>query len=110
MAPSWDDTDWPQIVGLYDELLVLTASPVVAMNRAIALSRVEGPVSGLAALDSMAGRDALDRYPLLPAVQAELWRESGDLAQAAACYRAALTLARSDPEQRWLNSRLAHLV
>ena len=110
VAPSWDDTDWPQIVGLYDELLVLTASPVVAMNRAIALSRVEGPVSGLAALDSMAGRDALDRYPLLPAVQAELWRESGDLAQAAACYRAALTLARSDPEQRWLNSRLAHLV
>ena len=110
MAPSWDDTDWPQIVELYDELLALTASPVVALNRAIALSRVEGPVAGLAALDGMVGRGALARYPLLPAVQAELWRESGDLAQAAAYYREALTLARSDPEQRWLKSRLAHLV
>ena len=53
---------------------------------------------------------ALKRYPLLPAVQAELWREAGDTAQAAACYRAALSLARSTPEQCWLTARLSHLV
>ena len=110
VAPSWADTDWPQIVELYDDLLALTSSPVVALNRAIAVSRVQGPISGLAALDAMAGREALARYPLLPAVQAELWREAGDPERAAACYREALTLARSAPEQRWLSSRLTHLV
>jgi predicted RNA polymerase sigma factor len=110
VAPSWNDTDWPQIVEIYDELLALTASPVVAMNRAIAVSRIEGPLSGLAVLDAMPGREALERYPLLPAVEAELWREAGDFARAAAGYRKALTLARSGPEQRWLNSRLTHLV
>lgn len=109
-APSWEATDWPQIVELYDELLALTASPVVAVNRAIAVSRLDGPLSGLAALDAIASTPALERYPLLPAVQAELWREAGDLERAAACYRAALGLARSSPEHRWLTSRLSLLV
>lgn len=85
VARSWDATDWPQIVAHYDDLLALTGSPVVAMNRAIAVSRVAGPLAGLAVLDSIAGR-------------------------AAARYREALTLARSGPEQRWLSSRLTHLV
>jgi RNA polymerase sigma-70 factor (ECF subfamily) len=80
------------------------------MNRAIAVSRLKGPLAGLAALDSMTGRAALARYPLLPAVEAELWREAGDHARAVASYREALTLARSAPEQRWLSSRLTHLV
>jgi len=110
VAPSWEATDWRQIADLYDELLALTASPVVALNRAIAISRIEGPLSGLAVLDGMAGRAALEHYPLLPAVQAELWREAGDLAKAADHYRIALTRARSAPEQRWLSSRLGHLV
>lgn len=110
VAPSWEATDWPQIVQLYDELLALTGSPVVAMNRAIAVSRLDGPLQGLAELDGMAGRATLERYPLLPAVRAELWREAGDLARAADGYREALTLARSAPEQRWLRSRLTHLV
>jgi len=110
VAPSWDATDWPRILAHYDDLLALTGSPVVAMNRAIAVSRVDGPLAGLAVLEGMAGRDALARYPLLPAVGAELWREAGDPARAAACYRQALTLARSTPEQRWLSSRLTHLV
>jgi RNA polymerase sigma-70 factor (ECF subfamily) len=109
-AASWESTAWPQIVELYDELLELTRSPVVAMNRAVAVSRVEGPLSGLAALDAMANRDALDGYPLLPAIQAELWREAGETERAIACYRAALGLARSSPEQRWLTSRLSLLV
>ena len=109
-ARSWAATDWPQIVELYDELFALTKSPVVAMNRAIAVSRVEGALSGLAALDAIENLSALDRYPLLPAIQAELWREAGDVDRAIECYRAALGLARSAPEQRWLTSRLSLLV
>jgi RNA polymerase sigma-70 factor (ECF subfamily) len=109
-AGSWQSTNWPEIVDLYDELLALTGSPVVAMNRAIAVSRVEGALSGLAALDAIGNLAALDRYPLLPAIQAELWREAGDIDRAVACYQAALGLARSAPEQRWLTSRLSLLV
>jgi RNA polymerase sigma-70 factor, ECF subfamily len=110
VAASWESTDWAQIVELYDDLLELTRSPVVAMNRAVAISRVEGALAGLAALDAIENLAALDRYPLLPAIQAELWREAGDLDRAIECYRAALGLARSAPEQRWLTSRLSLLV
>lgn len=109
-AVSWESTNWPQIVELYDDLLALTKSPVVAMNRAIAVSRVEGPLSGLAVLDAIANLAALGRYPLLPAIKAELWREAGDVDRAVGCYRAALGLARSAAEQRWLTSRLSLLV
>jgi RNA polymerase sigma-70 factor (ECF subfamily) len=109
-AASWESTDWPQIVELYDDLLALTRSPVVAMNRAIAVSRIEGALSGLAALDAIDNLSALDRYPLLPAIQAELWREAGDVDRAVSCYRTALGLARSAPEQRWLTARLSLLV
>jgi RNA polymerase sigma-70 factor (ECF subfamily) len=109
-AASWQSTDWPQIVDLYDALLALTRSPVVAMNRAIAVSRLEGALSGLAALDAIDRLDALDRHPMLPAIRAELWREAGDTGRAVAHYRAALELARSAPEQRWLTSRLSVLV
>lgn len=109
-APSWEATDWPQIVDLYDELLALTRSPVVAVNRAIAVSRVDGALAGLAALDGIDNRDALERYPLLPAIEAELWREAGDRDRASACYQRALAAARSAPEQRWLTSRMSLLV
>jgi RNA polymerase sigma-70 factor, ECF subfamily len=109
-AASWDATNWPQIVELYDDLLHLTQSPVVAMNRAVAISRVEGALAGLAALDAIRHLAALDRYPLLPAIRAELWREAGEVDRAIECYRAALGLARSEPEQRWLTSRLSLLV
>ena len=109
-AGSWEATDWPEILDLYDELLALTHSPVVAMNRAVAVSRLEGPLSRLAALDAIDDRKTLERHPLLPAIQAELWREAGDSERAITCYRAALGLARSAPEQRWLTSRLSLLV
>jgi RNA polymerase sigma factor (sigma-70 family) len=105
-APSWEATEWPQIVELYDELLALTQSPVVAVNRAIAASRVEGPLAGLAAIAAVEDTAALAHYPMLPAVRAELWREAGDHQRAAECYQAALRRARSAPEQRWLTSRL----
>jgi len=110
VAASWESTNWSEILEQYDALLALTKSPVVAMNRAIAISRIAGPLSGLAALDAIDNLAALDRYPLLPAIQAELWRESGDFDRAIACYRTALGLARSAPEQRWLTSRLSLLV
>jgi RNA polymerase sigma-70 factor (ECF subfamily) len=109
-AGSWESTDWPQIVELYDELMTLTNSPVVAMNRAIAVSRIDGALAGLAALAMIEDLAALSHYPLLPAIQAELWREAGDTGRAAQCYRAALGLARSASEQRWLTSRLSLLV
>lgn len=109
-APSWEATRWPEIIELYDELLALTGSPVVAVNRAIAVSRVEGPLAGLAAIAAVEDTAALAHYPMLPAVQAELWREAGDHERAACCYHAALARARSAPEQRWLTSRLALLV
>jgi RNA polymerase sigma-70 factor (ECF subfamily) len=107
---TWESTDWSQIVELYDELFELTRSPVVAMNRAVAVSRLEGALSGLAALDAIDDLKALERHPQLPAIQAELWREAGDIDRAVICYRAALGLARSAPEQRWLTSRLSLLV
>jgi RNA polymerase sigma-70 factor, ECF subfamily len=109
-AASWESTAWAEILALYDELLALTGSPVVAMNRAVAVSRLDGALSGLAALDAIDNVEALDGYPLLPAIQAELWREAGDTDRAIECYRAALGLARSAPEQRWLTSRLSLLV
>jgi RNA polymerase sigma-70 factor, ECF subfamily len=109
-APSSESTDWPRIIELYDDLLALTKSPVVAMNRAIAVSRIDGPLAGLAALDDIVNLDALDRYPLLPAIRAELWREAGNADRAIQCYRTALDLARSAPEQRWLTARLSLLV
>jgi RNA polymerase sigma-70 factor (ECF subfamily) len=109
-AATWASTNWHQIVELYDELLALTGSPVVAMNRAIAVSRLAGPLAGLAALDGIDNVEVLDRYPLLPAIRAELWREAGEVQRAVQCYRAALGLARSAPEQRWLTARLSLLV
>jgi RNA polymerase sigma-70 factor (ECF subfamily) len=110
LASSWDETDWLQILTLYDELVALTKSPVVAVNRAVALSRVEGPLAGLAALDELADHPALAGYVLLPAIVAELWREAGDAERAAESYRAALTLARSSPERDWLAGRLQSII
>ena len=109
-AATSASTDWQQIVELYDDLLALTRSPVVAINRAIAVSRIEGPLAGLAALDAIDNSEVLDGYPLLPAIRAELWREAGEINRAVQCYRAALGLARSAPEERWLNARLSLLV
>jgi RNA polymerase sigma-70 factor (ECF subfamily) len=105
-AASWADTDWEQILDQYDLLYELTGSPVVAINRAIARSRVEGPTAGLAALDSVADDPQLHGYHVLPSVEAALWREAGRPDRAAACYRRALALAQSAPERVWLARRL----
>lgn len=110
VAASWEETDWPRILDCYDELLALTRSPVVRLNRAIALARVAGPVEALAEVDAIADSGALSSYHLLPAVQAELWREAGDSERAEACYRAALTLAECTPERKFLAARLGSLA
>ncbi|MGE3189762.1 MAG: DUF6596 domain-containing protein, partial [Vicinamibacterales bacterium] len=108
-APSWEATDWRQIVALYDALVALTDSPVARLNRAIALSRLEGPRAGIRAIEAIGAHPALARYHLRPAALAGLWREAGEPARAAACYREALALAGSAPERRFLAGRLEGL-
>ena len=110
VAESWDVTDWPRILDAYDHLLALTRSPIVVLNRAIAVARVEGPIAALAEVDAVAAGGALASYHLLPAVQAELWRDAGDRERAAGYYRKALTLADCAPERKFLAARLAELA
>ena len=107
VAPDAAATDWARVLGLYDDLLALKPSPVVELNRAIALAMVEGPPAGVAALEALRGHDALCRYHLLPAALAALRLRSGDAAGAACDYRAALALPCSVPERRFLARQLA---
>jgi RNA polymerase sigma-70 factor (ECF subfamily) len=108
-SPSAAETDWPRLLALYDQLLALAPSPVVALNRTIALSMVDGPEAALAALDESSEGDALKNYRLLPAVRADFLRRLGRTAQAAACYREALTYPCTEPERRFLLGRIEEL-
>ncbi|MBB5802426.1 RNA polymerase sigma-70 factor (ECF subfamily) [Saccharothrix ecbatanensis] len=96
-------TDWAQIVRLYDHLLALTPSPVVALNRAVAVAEVDGPEAALALVDGLA---ALDRYHLFHAVRADLLRRAGRTSAAADAYRRALDLAGNDAERDLLRRGL----
>ncbi|MDH5278063.1 MAG: RNA polymerase sigma factor, partial [Actinomycetota bacterium] len=109
-AATWDDTDWAAAVLLYDQLLVVWPSPVVALNRAVAVGFADGPAAGLAALDGLADEPMLARYHYLPTARAELLRRLGRGAEAAAAYRDALTLVTAEPERRHLERRLATLA
>ena len=100
-------TDWKSILQLYDDLLQLAPSPVTALNRAVALSRVEGPLAALAGIAEIEREPMLADYYLLPSVKARLLAELGDHAAAARCYRAALTRPCNEPERRFLLRRLA---
>ena len=100
-------TDWRYVLTLYDDLLALKPSPVVALNRAIALAMVEGPAAGIRALQGLRRHRALARYHLLPAALGALWWRAGAPATAARHYRAALALPCSRPERRFLERRLA---
>jgi len=97
-------TDWPRIVRAYDALLALAPSPVVALNRLIAVGFRDGPQAALDELPSVAGE--LGGYPLLPAVRADLFRRSGRLAEAAAAYHEAIAAAGNAAERRFLRRRL----
>jgi RNA polymerase sigma-70 factor (ECF subfamily) len=105
-STSFADTDWPRLVELYDQLLAIAASPVVALNRAIAQSMVSGPESALASLAALGKEPAMKNYYLLPAVRADFLRRLGRDADAAASYREALSYPCTEPERRFLLRRV----
>jgi RNA polymerase sigma-70 factor (ECF subfamily) len=109
-APSWAGTDWPQIAALYGELARVAPSPVVELNRAVAVAFTEGPAAGLAVVDALADDPRLARTHLLPATRADLLRRLGRQGEAAEAYRAALSLARTSPERAFLQRRLDELA
>jgi RNA polymerase sigma-70 factor, ECF subfamily len=100
------DTDWAQIAALYGQLLQLMPSAVVALNRAVAIAMARGPAAGLALVDELAAGGTLTSYYLLPATRADLLRRLDRRPEAAESYRAALALAPTEPEQRYLQRRL----
>jgi RNA polymerase sigma factor (sigma-70 family) len=106
-APSTAATDWPQIAALYELLLKRTRSPVVALNRAVAVAMAEDLDSGLALVEELAGQGTLTDYHLLEATRADLHRRRGDRTAAIAAYRRALAAARTEPERRFILRRLA---
>lgn len=109
-AASADGTDWAEIVALYDVLLGMTRSPVVALNRAVAVGMLRGPEAGLAAVDDLAAAPELAGYHLLPAMRADLLRRAGRPAEAAAEYRRALGQVDREGDRRLLDLRLAGLA
>jgi RNA polymerase sigma-70 factor (ECF subfamily) len=108
-APTPGRTGWTEILALYDQLATLNPSPVVLLNRAVAISRVRGAAAGLDALAPLESEPALANYFLLPCVKARLLAEIGDTAGAAAAYRAALAHPCSDPERRLITRALAEI-
>lgn len=102
-------TDWRQIVGLYDVLLRVEASPVVELNRAAAMAMRDGPEAGLLLIDAILARGELAEYYLAHAARADLCRRLGRVPEAIAAYKRALELARQAPERRFLERRLAEL-
>jgi RNA polymerase sigma-70 factor, ECF subfamily len=105
-APSYEETDWAQIVTLYDALLVVWPSPVVALNRAVAVSMAHGPAAALGVVEALEGDARLAGYRYLPAVKADLLRRLGRPAEAAVAYEAALALTENAAERAFLESRL----
>ena len=105
-AAHAEETDWPQIAALYGELWRWQPTPVVALNRAVAVAMAQGPLQGLAVLDELATRGDLDGYHLFHAARADLLRRAGWLEKAHVAYRQALALAENGVEQTFLRSRL----
>ena len=108
-AASLEDTDWVQIVGLYDELLRLNPSPVIELNRAVALAMRDGEQAGLLEIDRLLAAGELDGYHLAHAARADLLRRLGRREQAIAAYRQALALAQQGPDRQFLQKRLEEL-
>ena len=105
-AARYEDTDWPQIVQLYDLLERVQPSPVVSLNRAVAVAMVNGPQSGLELMDALAANNNLENYHLLHAARADLLRRLGSSVEAAKSYQRALALAANESERRFLERRL----
>jgi RNA polymerase sigma-70 factor (ECF subfamily) len=109
-APSYGETDWPQIAALYDVLLRAWSSPVVALNRAVAVAMAQGPAAGLAQIGELEADGRLAGYRYLPAVKADLLRRLGNNEEAARAYRDALALSDNDAEREFLAGRLAEVT
>jgi RNA polymerase sigma-70 factor (ECF subfamily) len=105
-APTYEDTDWPQILALYDELLRVWPAPVVSLNRAVAVAMVDGPGAALAEVEALEREGALSGYRYLPATKADLLRRLGRHEEAAEAYRAALALTENATEREFLGYRL----
>src|SRR5262249_43363211 len=102
-------TDWPRIASLYDALLALHPSPVVELNRAVAVAMRDGPAAGLTLIDALLDRGDLVTYHLAHAARADLLRRLGHRDAARAAYERALELAQQEPERRFLMKRLSQL-
>jgi RNA polymerase sigma-70 factor (ECF subfamily) len=109
-APTPEATDWTEIVGLYDLLLQAGPSPVVELNRAVAVAMRDGPEAGLVLIDAILARGDLVDYYLAHSARAELNRRLGRTADARAAYERALALTQLEPEQRFLERRLGELA
>jgi len=108
-AAGADVTDWDEIAGLYDVMLRIDPSPVIELNRAVAVAMRDGPAAGLALIDAILARGDLADYHLAHAARADLCRRLGQTAPARASYQRAIELARQEPERRFLERRLAEL-
>ncbi len=108
-APHWDETDWAEIVGLYDLLLDAWPSPVVALNRAVALSFAEGPVAGLALLDELSTDPRLSTYPYLAAARGDCLERLERFAEAREAFEEAAMLTENLVEREYLRTRVAQL-
>jgi RNA polymerase sigma-70 factor (ECF subfamily) len=110
MAPSFADTDWAQVLTMYDRLLEVWPSPVVALNRAVALGMLSGPSAALREVESLEDDARLSGYRYLPAIKADLLRRLDRRQDATEAYRQALSLADNNAERAFLSSRLAELT
>src|SRR5207244_13632784 len=99
-APNYEDTDWPQIAGLYEVLLRISPSPVIELNHAAAVSMVDGPARALDLIDALHARGGLDGYELMPAVRADLLRRLGRREAARDAYPAAMAATQLEPLPR----------
>ncbi|MET0355437.1 MAG: RNA polymerase sigma factor [Cellvibrio sp.] len=108
-APSYADTDWAEIVGLYDLLLRINASPVVALNRAVAVAMLSGVEAGLHEIEAIHSQGELQGYYLFHAARADFYRQLGQTENAKAAYEQALLLTQQEPEQRFLREKIAQL-
>jgi RNA polymerase sigma-70 factor, ECF subfamily len=108
-APNATATDWTKIVRLYDALMLAEPSPVVELNRAVAVAMRDGPAAGLALINTILARGDLANYHLAHSARADLCRRLGRMAEARASYEQALSLTRQEPERRFLERRLREL-
>jgi len=108
-APTADQTDWAQIVALYDVLMRAQPSPVIELNRAVAVAMRDGPSAGLILINAILTRGDLQSYHLAHSARADLCRRLGRTADARTSYERALSLTQQEPERRFLARRLSEL-